>query len=74
MMLTNKTGRPRKYFFAEMSVGDEQFHAAGSRTIVAHENLIVAAAAGQVGKYGQFKTRRVQKSGELGVTIRRVAE
>jgi hypothetical protein len=73
-MLTNKTGRPRKYFFAEMSVGDEQFHAAGERSIVAHENLIIAAAAGQVGTYGKFKTKRVQKGGKLGVTIRRVSE
>lgn len=73
MMLANKTGRPRKYHFAEMKIGDEQFHPVGNRTIVAHENLIIAAAAGQVGKYGQFKTKRVQKNGCLGVKIVRIA-
>lgn len=73
MTLTNKTGRPRKYHFAEMQVGEEQFHPAGARGIAAHENLIQTAAAGQVGKYGKFKTKRVQKGGKLGVTIRRVA-
>ena len=71
MILTNTTGFPRKCFFAERSVGNEQFHAAGERSIVSHENLIIAAAAGQVGKYGKFKTRRLQK---IGVTIRRVLE
>lgn len=72
-MLTNKTGRPRKYHFSEMQVGEEQFYPAGARGIAAHENLIQTAAAGQVGASGKFKTRRVQKGGELGVKIRRVA-
>ena len=74
MMLANKTGRPHKYQFAEMQVGEEQFHPAGARGIAAHENLIQTAAAGQVGKYGQFKTKRVQKNGCLGVKIVRIAQ
>lgn len=74
MMLANKTGRPRKYHFSEMQVGEEQFHPSGARDIAAHENLIQTAAAGQVGASGKFKTRRIQMSGKVGVKIKRVAQ
>lgn len=73
-MLVNKTGRPRKYYFAEMQVGEEQFHPAGERPIAEHENLIHAAAAGQVGARRKFKTRRIQVNGKVGVKITRVAQ
>ena len=74
MMLSNKAGRPIKYNFTEMHVGEEQFHPVGEKGLRAHQRLILTAAANQVGCSGKFKTRCVQIGGQIGVKIKRVAQ
>lgn len=72
-MMNEKTGRPRKYHFSEMEVGDGEFYAAGDKTLVRLQSMLLESAAYQVGRRGQFATRRVNKGGEIGIKIVRVA-
>lgn len=73
-MLANKGGKPRKYWFAEMNVGDQHFYPAQDKCINKYRNLLFTAAAGQVGSRGKFKSRTVQKGGVIGVKIERIAQ